>query len=148
MSADDLKRKIQAASDAGALFHAELLALRSHRRILCACGKLHAIRNLDLIVTHWYTDPHGCTEGDYWNEGNWHFVGPCGQRNRLYFNDSDRPWNDHGTTGAEYAFKATYGRRIWKSVTEEHEHNRPSAPNNSYVDQHRKRFELPLKVKK
>ena len=52
------------------------------------CGKRTQIRNLIYIQTHWYTAPHGCNGGDYWNAGEGQFDCPkCGHRNRLY----DRP---------------------------------------------------------
>lgn len=49
------------------------------------CGALHAIKDLTYIQTHWYTRPHGCSGGDYWNQGEGQFICPsCGHRNRLY----------------------------------------------------------------
>lgn len=49
------------------------------------CGGLHAIKDLTYIQTHWYTSPHGCSGGDYWNQGEGQFNCPgCGHRNRLY----------------------------------------------------------------
>ena len=49
------------------------------------CGTLHAIKDLTYIQTHWYTSPHGCSGGDYWNRGEGQFICPsCGHRNRLY----------------------------------------------------------------
>lgn len=49
------------------------------------CGKTTQIKDLVYIQTHWYVRPRGCTEGDYWNEGEGNFVCPhCGHLNRLY----------------------------------------------------------------
>lgn len=31
------------------------------------CGSKHALGNFGFVQDHWYTSPHGCTEGDYWN---------------------------------------------------------------------------------
>ena len=52
------------------------------------CGRMTQVRKLIYIQTHWYVSPHGCTEGDYWKEGEGQFDCPkCGNRNQLY----DRP---------------------------------------------------------
>lgn len=52
------------------------------------CGRMTQVRHLTYIQTHWHVKPHGCSEGDYWREGEGQFDCPkCGNRNRLY----DRP---------------------------------------------------------
>jgi hypothetical protein len=33
------------------------------------CGEESPLSAITLIQTHWYTSPHGCTGGDYWNVG-------------------------------------------------------------------------------
>lgn len=49
------------------------------------CGAWTPVSRLVYIQTHWYTHPHGCTGGDYWNQGEGQWVCPkCGHRNRLY----------------------------------------------------------------
>lgn len=49
------------------------------------CGAMHPVGHLEYIQTHWYVEPHGCTGGDYWREGEGQWVCPtCGHRNRLY----------------------------------------------------------------
>lgn len=49
------------------------------------CGASFPIGQLTFIQTHWYTEPHGCAGGDYWNAGEGQFDCPaCGKRNRLY----------------------------------------------------------------
>lgn len=125
---------------------------RAKRRIECACGKLHAIKSLHLIVTHFYIAPYSCSSGDYWKEGEWNFVGPCGVRNRLLFNDYDVDWKERDTIGkgAEPTFKYLY-RGLFKSSVDEHkETSTYGGPNNInyYPDQHRSRFELPEVPKK
>lgn len=68
------------------------------------CGALHPIGELTYIQTHWYVSPHGCTGGDYWNEGEGAFVCPsCGHRNRLYVSPA-----------------VTAMKRQFKSVVKEH----------------------------
>lgn len=49
------------------------------------CGAEFAISTITYVATHWYTPPHGCTGGDYWNEGEGMFICPsCSHRNRLF----------------------------------------------------------------
>ncbi len=49
------------------------------------CGKETPIKGLVYIQTLFYVRPRGCTEGDYWSEGEGGFDCPhCGLRNRLY----------------------------------------------------------------
>jgi len=116
--------------------------------IKCCCGKMHAIKNLDLIVTHFYISPYSCSGGDYWKEGEWNFGGPCGVRNRLLFNDYGVDWQQRGTVGeaAEPTFKNLY-RYLFKSTYDEHKEGPHGGQNNYYVDKHRRRFELPECVK-
>lgn len=49
------------------------------------CGAWSKINTLTYIQTHWYTAPHGCTGGDYWNQGEGQWICPeCQHLNRLY----------------------------------------------------------------
>jgi hypothetical protein len=61
---------------------------RAKTKIKCGkCGSSHRIKDLDLVQTHWYTEPYGCTGGDYWSEGECQVICPdCNTRNRLNFN--------------------------------------------------------------
>ena len=138
---------VQAAEKALASARTSLREKRSRRRIMCSCGKHHAIGRLDLLVTHWYTGPHGCTGGDYWNEGEWQFICPVtGVRNRLLFNDYDLDWKDHSRT--ETCFKQIY-RGLFKSSKDTYrDDNKGPWQNNYYIDRNRLRFELPARTKK
>lgn len=138
--------------DAYAVVHeaqAKIAKLRSQRRIACSCGARHRICDIDLLVTHWYTQPHGCTGGDYWSEGEWNFVcQKCGIRNRLLFDDYKVDYFDRRKIGvaAEPTFKDIY-RALFKSrkdVYDGDDHDKVPFQNNFYADQHRKAFELPL----
>lgn len=118
---------------------------RANRKILCCCGKMHAIKALDLIVTHFYIEPHGCIGGDYWKEGEWNFVCLEGINNRLLFDDYGVDWQKRETVGiaAEPTFKRLY-HGLFKSLVDEHKvySDRPNNIN-YYVNNNRKRFELP-----
>jgi hypothetical protein len=52
------------------------------------CKGVFPINSLKYIQTHWYVRPHGCTGGDYWNQGEW-VCGDtsCQHINRLYQSD-------------------------------------------------------------
>ncbi len=125
--------------------------VRSRRKILCSCGRRHAIKDLSLIVTHWYVQPHGCTGGDYWLEGEWQFHCPdTGMRNRLLFHDTHLEYEDRRTVGkaAEATFKTLY-RNLFKERSDEYE-DRPTTyafHNNFDVEKNRAKFELPVKSK-
>lgn len=114
-------------------------------RVPCAaCSNVHAFETLDVIATHWYVKPSGCSDGDYWNEGEWHFVCPeTGVRNRLLF------WDDYDAKkagcDAQEAFKRKF-REFFKSVTAEHKDNDARHykwVNNEHIDKHRADYGLP-----
>lgn len=57
------------------------------RQCLLQCQKCSAesvVGETEYIQTHWYTSPHGCTGGDYWNAGEGQWVCPNGHKNRLH----------------------------------------------------------------
>lgn len=116
------------------------------KTIKCAaCDKLHSIGSLDAIQMHWYTEPYGCTGGDYWNTGELRFVCPLTNIvNRLLFNNYDVPWeNRHEYEyDAEEQFRNNY-KYLFKSVKDTYrdKENRKTV-NNYYVDKHRKKFGL------
>ena len=58
----------------------------SKKLIKCVhCKKRSRIDKLIYLQHHWYTEPHGCTGGDYWNEGEGGFICPkCNNHNRSY----------------------------------------------------------------
>lgn len=136
---------------------------RASRTIFCACGEAHAIKDLTVRVTHWYTEPHGCTDGDYWTEGEWQFLcpgsksepplAPKGAINRILFDDWGVDYKQRDTIGvaAEPTFKSLY-RHLFKERVEVHDRNRVPHDsywvNNRYVDDHRAAFELPEKPKR
>lgn len=62
----------------------------SRKKATCyKCKKKIQLRRLIYIQTYWYTRPHGCTEGDYWNVGEAKWICPhCRYMNRML----DRDW--------------------------------------------------------
>ncbi|RME30717.1 hypothetical protein D6789_04810 [Candidatus Woesearchaeota archaeon] len=115
------------------------------RRIECAsCDGAHPIRRLVAIQTHWYVEPHGCTGGDYWREGELQYICPeTGVINRLLFNNDDVPWGERRdfANDPEAQFKRNY-RRLFKEVRDSHGPLSEPWVNNFYVDRHRKEFGL------
>lgn len=49
------------------------------------CDKASRIGELEFIQSRWYVRPYGCSEGDYWKEGEgqWECV-HCGHLNRIF----------------------------------------------------------------
>lgn len=117
-----------------------------NRKIKCmSCNNMHVIRTLDLIQTHWYTSPYGCTGGDHWNSGELQFICPTtGIRNRLLFNNYDVPWEkrNHYAHDPEEQFKRNY-KHLFKSVKDTYkDEEHAKTTNNYYIDTHRKTFGL------
>ncbi len=89
---DKLRKEEQKQLEVLELIRTEIKLLKSKTKVECTnnkhgegCGKKHEIRKLQYISTHWYTRPTGCSDGDYWTEGEGNFICPkCGHRNRLY----------------------------------------------------------------
>jgi len=122
-----------------------------NRKIKCgSCEDFHEIGSLTAIQTHWYTSPHGCTGGDYWNEGELQFICPeTNVKNRLLFNNHDVPWEERRNcaNNPEGQFKRNY-KHLFLEVKDSHDETTSGEwVNNLYVDQNRKRFGLVEKRK-
>ena len=125
---------------------------RNKKRIIqCGgCSNSHEIGNLEAIQTHWYTEPHGCTGGDYWNEGELQFVCPeTGIINRLLFNNNDIPYEERKIydNDAEQQFKRKY-KKLFKKIVDNYDKEiYAKRVNNDYVDKSRGKFGLVEKRK-
>jgi hypothetical protein len=127
-----------------------LQEIRKRRRIQCSCKSYHRICDLTLRITHYYNEPHGCTGGDYWSEGEWQFLCPkTGDINRLLFHDEQVDWKERDKIGVAAAptFKHIY-RNLFGACVKVHERGAQPGFFNFYVDQHRRMFELPPKPEK
>ena len=87
------KHRVETAEAEVAAAQKDLDALLGETHVACTsqvatgkgCGHLFPVKVLTYIQTHWYTEPYGCTGGDYWNSGEGQFICPnCGHKNRLY----------------------------------------------------------------
>lgn len=59
--------------------------LLGQTRLYCVvCKTSHPINKYRYLQTHWYVEPHGCSGGDYWKQGDGECQCPCGQVLRLY----------------------------------------------------------------
>lgn len=119
---------------------------RSLLTIKCvSCGKNHAIADLTAIQTHWYTEPNGCTGGDYWNTGEIQFICPKTEvRNRLSFDNYDVPWDERREykNNPSDQFNRIY-KSLFKDVIKEYEKNHQHDwVNNEFVDKNRAMFGL------
>ncbi len=110
-----------------------------------SCNNPHEIGVLKAIQTHWYTEPHGCTGGDYWKQGELQFVCPkTGIVNRLLFDNNDVPWEERRVyeNDPEQQFKAIY-KKLFKEVVDAYgDKTGDKWVNNHYVDKHRRMFGL------
>lgn len=69
----------------------------------CSCHSEHPIAEQEYVQTYWYTSPHGCTGGDYWNFGEANWICPsCGFRNRF------NAVKDKEIVALQPMFKSTY----------------------------------------
>lgn len=122
--------------------------VRARKTFLCVCGHTHRIKDCTAIQTHWYTRPHGCTGGDYWNTGELHILCPSNPelRQRAYFQiNSNARWNHREMLeyNAEKQFINMYHGRF-KETIEEYE-ERTSGVINSYFDENHKKFDIKIK---
>lgn len=121
------------------------------RKIRCgSCEDSHKIEDLSAIQTYWYTQPHGCTGGDYWSEGELQYVCPeNGVRNRLLFDNNDIPHEERKqfNNNPEKQFSSMY-KGLFKAVEDIYgESGAGEWVNNHYVDRNRKKFGLVEKRK-
>lgn len=121
-----LKTKLKKLDDKRALLCDEIDQVKAGLNFPCGCGKEHIIRDCEAYQTHWYTPPRGCTEGDYWNEGELQIVCPdTGHRNRILFGAGDRE------IGAERKFRYDYKAKF-KSVKDVYREDLPGGHWNNY----------------
>ena len=148
-----------------ALLETEQENLKANLTIKCLCGTYHKIRDLRVIQTYWYTEPHGCTGGDYWSHGALAFLCPKDEtyQQRILFNTSYFPlhrWEDRDIF--EYDAGAQFSRwykHLFKEVikgTSENGHIKNGrrmcwqdigSVNSYYIDKNRRKFGLVAFVK-
>jgi hypothetical protein len=60
-------------------------------KTLLECWKCHKKTQVGLLTyiqTRYYTEPYGCTGGDYWSDGEGQYICPkCGELNRPIWNN-------------------------------------------------------------
>lgn len=87
-----LEKRLATLNERRAKLVEEINATIGYTEVTClpssygpGCGLKMPIRELIYIQSHWYVRPSGCSDGDYWNEGEGYFdCIHCGRRNRLY----------------------------------------------------------------
>jgi rubredoxin len=86
MTKDEIEAKLKKINKKRKKLLKELDRAIERTIVACdGCRIAHVICDLTYIQTHWYTEPHGCTGGDYWNQGEGQWECPdCGHVNRLY----------------------------------------------------------------
>jgi len=119
---EEYEKKLKQVEKAkAALSKAEkaLEEVKKRAAIKCArCGVSHAIARQEYIQTYWYVRPYGCTEGDYWNDGEAQWECPdCKFLNRF----DDR--KDKYTTlpNSFYRPELVALRSFFKKIVEKHD---------------------------
>jgi hypothetical protein len=125
---------------------------RSHLTIKCHCGRYHKIKDLKAIQDYYYTEPHGCTGGDYWSQSTLSFLCPKDEsyKQRLLFDNYDVEWElrHHFDHSPEMQFSRWY-KELFREVVDgrDAEYKRMGFDNCYYVDKNRKKFGLVEKMK-
>jgi hypothetical protein len=118
--------------------------LRANKMFVCLCGHRHKIKECVVIQTHWYTPPRGCTEGDYWNDGELQIICPTSnEKNRVLFDDFDVPWE----LRREYKYDTTAQfsrlyKHLFKKAVDDYKQDTRYWENNYYFDKNRAKFDL------
>lgn len=122
----------------------EEMGIRSRQKFKCSCGKMHQIGKCTVVQTYWYTPPHGCTGGDYWNAGELQIICPLTNvRNRVMFNESyyrtKYELRDNYDYSAEKQFSRQY-RHLFAALSQDYDEYRGPTFNNYYFDQNHEKF--------
>lgn len=119
----------------------------ARRKIPCkACGEKHMIKDLEVVQTYYYHEPHGCMEGDYSTYDELQFICPINdERNRIMFGSwnwdipyEKRGWYDYDP---EEQFRRMY-KHLFKKVIDEHGKKDFKWHNNEYIAKHLKQYGL------
>ena len=140
-----LKSKIAKLKEDLASALAEEQQAKANLKFECACGKSHTIGECIAVQTHWYVPPRGCSEGDYWNEGEIRIICPTTDiQNRVLFETrSEIEWEqrEEYDNNPEKQFKRAFSQ-LFKALLEDFNEDKPRTFNNYYFDQNMEYFGL------
>lgn len=123
----------------------------ARKRFKCGCGSYHSIKDCEVIQTHWYVRPYGCTGGDYWNQGELKIICPkTGLRNRVLFETIEEvPWDKRNELkySPERQFRYAYVD-LFKKVIEDYEEDKGETYNNYYFDKNWRKFGIEIALPK
>lgn len=119
-------------------------AQRARQKFKCTCGKMHAIKDCDVIQTHWFRPSSGY-EDSFWSESDLKIICPTTQiRNRVYF--GLRPEVDWKLRADyDYSPRLQFSRRykhLFRKVIEDFDEDRGNWVNNEYFDKNFTKFGL------
>jgi hypothetical protein len=142
----DIRKQIKELDARRKALIEQLSMERSRKKFRCACcNSMHAIKDCDVIQTHWYSD--GTYDG-HWREGELHIICPTypDRKNRVMFGHHGVPYENRRDYdySAEQQFSALY-KRLFKSVTDDYERDHRGWLNLDYFDENRARFHLNIK---
>lgn len=111
--------------------------LLGQTELICPkCETQHEIKDLTYICTHFYVAPSGCTDGDYWCEGEGNtFCTNCEIRIRFLCHDYDE--NDRQL---DHPF--TKMKDCFDDIIEEHERNKAGYYGETFVNLTHKSIDL------
>lgn len=139
--------KLKLLNKESSLLYSQLKIKRSQLKFRCGCGRLHRIKDCDLIQTHWYKSPHGCTGGDYWNSGEVQIICPVtDNKNRVLFKSVYQiPYElrDHFAYSAEQQFLRIY-KNLFKSVIDDYDTDKRGWWNCYYFDENHRKFGISI----
>jgi len=118
----------------------------SKKTYKCLCGKKHKFQNSEVIQTHFYVYPHGCTDGDYWLEGELQIICPTTNcKNRVLFDEYKVPYEKRNEYkwSLELQFKRKY-KKMFKKVINDYNDDSREWKNCYYIDKHAKKYGLKL----
>ena len=149
MTETQLKVKINILTNEIENLVVQLKEIKAAKTFDCICGATHSIKNCDAIQTHYYIEPSGCTDGDYWTEDSLHIICPVTQQhNRLLFlSNFGVPYENREKYdyNVEKQFIHHY-RYLFKSCINEYKSNYKNFDNNTYFDTNHEKFGLSIKT--
>ncbi len=80
-----LRKEIKTHKKAIKILKEELDKVLPNKQFSCRCGRRSQIKHVSVISVMFYTEPHGCTGGDYWSFSEYWIVCPkCNDYTRGY----------------------------------------------------------------
>lgn len=148
MTFQDVYKKLDALKQKKLKLESDLNTVAKESEFFCeSCKGYHKIKDCEAMQGHWYENPHGCTGGDTWHEGDVYIVCPStGELNRVLFSSTykvDWKLRDSYNYSYERQFKHIFLPNFLK-VTKTYDKDKRKCYNNTYFDSNPEKFGLYL----